>query len=209
MPGSDIDRYLGIIEARAGSGRTGARWLLDSLENVSVEDREKLCRDAVKIIRDRQGRANPVHDWELVVPNEGTDAMQTQKKVSDVMTTNLFTVRPEDLVDLATSTMEWRHVRHVPVETAAGELVGLLSTRELLRLHSVESGAGDQPIAVSAVMQRDPLTISPDKPLHQAFSRMLESDAGCLLVVARGQLLGIVTERDLLEAAVALITLDQ
>ena len=34
---------------------------------------------------------------------------------------------------------------------------------------------------------------------------MLESDTGCLLVVARGQLLGIVTERDLLEVAVTLI----
>ena len=31
------------------------------------------------------------------------------------------------------------------------------------------------------------------------------NDTGCLLVVARGQLLGIVTERDLLQAAVDLI----
>lgn len=54
-------------------------------------------------------------------------------------------------------------------------------------------------------MRRDPLTISPDAPLDQAFARMLESDTGCLLVVARGQLLGIVTERDLLEVAVTLI----
>ena len=124
------------------------------------------------------------------------------------MTTNLFTVRPEDLLDLATSTMEWRHVRHVPVESAAGELVGLLSMRELLRLHSVDAETPDQPIPVATVMQPDPLTISPDAPLDEAFVRMLETDTGCLLVVARGQLLGIVTERDFLEAAVALIAGD-
>jgi CBS domain-containing protein len=135
--------------------------------------------------------------------------MKADKKVRDVMTTNLFTVRPEDLVDLATSTMEWRHVRHVPVESAAGDLVGLLSTRELLRLHSAESATPDQPIPVSTVMQPNPITIPPDMLLDEAFVRMLESDTGCLLVVSRGQLQGIVTERDLLEAALVLIADDK
>jgi len=209
VPSADIDYYLGVIEARIKSGRTGARWLLDSLENVPVEEREGVCRDAVKLMCERQGRDIPVHDWELVVPGIGGDEMKDNKKVGDVMTTNLFTARPEDLVDLATSTMEWRHVRHVPVESAAGELVGLLSTRELLRLHSADAGTPDQPIPVSTVMQPDPLTISPDAPLQEAFVRMLETDSGCLLVVARGQLLGIVTERDLLEAAVELVTGDR
>jgi CBS domain-containing protein len=208
VPNTDIDYYLGIIEARTNSGRTGARWLLDSLENVPVEGREGVCKDAVKIMRERQGRALPVHAWELDVPSTGADSMKTNLKVSDVMTTNLFTVRPQDLLDLATSTMEWRHIRHVPVENAAGELVGLLSTRELLRLHSAETEARGQPIPVSTVMQRDPLTIPPDAPLDKAFVRLLESDTGCLLVVDRGQLLGIVTERDLLEAAVELISGD-
>ena len=205
VPGSDIDHYLGIIEARTTTGRSGARWLLDSLENVPVEARESLCRDAVRIMRDRQGCAVPVHEWELVVPDDGVDAMPDNKKVSDVMTTDLFTVRPEDLLDLAASTMEWRHVRHVPVESATGELVGLLSTRELLGLHSGDAETAGETIAVSTVMRRDPLTISPDAPLEQAFAQILESDTGCLLVVARGQLLGIVTERDLLEVAVTLV----
>jgi CBS domain-containing protein len=208
VPNTDIDEYLGIIEARTATGRTGARWLLDSLENVPAEEREGVCRDAVKIMLERQGRALPVHAWELIVPNTGADEMKTNIKVSDVMTTNLFTVRPQDLLDLATSTMAWRHVRHVPVENAAGELVGLLSTRELLRLHSAETEAPDQPIPVSTLMQPDPLTISPDVSLDEAFVRILETDSGCLLVVASGQLLGIVTERDLLEAAVTLITGD-
>ena len=104
--------------------------------------------------------------------------------------------------------MEWRHVRHVPVESATGELVGLLSTRELLGRHSGEAETAAEPIAVSSLMRRDPLTISPDAPLEQAFTRILASDTGCLLVVARGQLLGIVTERDLLEMAVTLINND-
>jgi CBS domain-containing protein len=55
-------------------------------------------------------------------------------------------------------------------------------------------------------MQLDPPTISPDVPLGEACLRILETDSGCLLVVDHGQLQGIVTERDLLEAAVTLIS---
>ena len=82
-------------------------------------------------------------------------------------------------------------------------LVGLLSTRELLRLQDRRSD--QQPISVADIMQADPPTISADAPLHDAFAQMLESEAGCLMVVNGRQLLGIITERDLLEAAVELI----
>ena len=205
VPVEDIERYLGIIEGRVSTGRTGARWLMDSLANAREGERETVCRDAVKIMHTRQAGALPVHCWELVVPNAGVDDMKSTKTIGDVMTTDLFTVRPEDLVDLATSVMEWKHVRHVPVESAKGELVGLLSTRELLRLRSGDFSTRDQPVAVAAIMQRKPPTIAPDAALGEAFERMLQSDAGCLMVVARGQLLGIVTERDLLEVAVTLL----
>jgi len=205
VPSKDIDYFLGIIEQRVSSGRTGARWLLDSLANVTEDKRAAVCKRAVQIVYQRQNRSLPVHRWELVTPEEGIESTQGLKKISDIMTTNLFTVRPEDLVDLATSMMEWRHVRHVPVETTAGKLVGLLSTRELLHLRSGETSKRDHPIPVAEIMQHDPATVSPDLPLDQAFARILEIDAGCLLVVAAGQLLGIVTERDLLEAALALV----
>lgn len=205
VPAEDSDYFLGIIEQRVSSGRTGARWLLDSLANVPEDKRAVVCKQAVQIVHQNQTRSVPVHRWDLITLENGFEVAETIKKVSDIMTTNLFTVRPEDLVDLATSMMEWRHVRHVPVETAAGELVGLLSTRELLHLRSADAGQRDRPIPVAEIMQHNPVIVSPDLPLHQAFARILENDAGCLLVVAAGQLLGIVTERDLLAAAVPLV----
>jgi len=204
-PAKDIDYYLGIIGDRVDSGRTGARWLLDSLANVPENLRSATCRQAVQFVHQRQAGSIPVHRWDLVTPAADFESTRGIKKVGDIMTTNLFTVRPEDLLDLATSMMEWRHMRHVPVETASGELVGLLTTRELLRLRSGDLAESGQPIPVSEIMLPDPNTVTPDVPLHEAFEKILENDAGCLLVVARGQLLGIVTERDLLQAAVELI----
>ncbi|MDJ0778171.1 MAG: CBS domain-containing protein [Gammaproteobacteria bacterium] len=201
VPAAQIERYLGIVEARAESGRTGARWLLDSLANVPPQEREAVCLEAVEIVHARQGGDRPVHEWDLIGPAPAAGQPQDNLRVADVMTSNLFTARPDDLVDLATSMMEWRHVRHVPVESIAGELVGLLSTRELLHLRDSDDAA----TPVADIMQTDPPTIAADAPLAEAFAQMLENEAGCLLVVAQRQLVGIVTERDLLEAAVELI----
>lgn len=121
------------------------------------------------------------------------------------MTTDLFTVRPQDLIDLATSMMQWKHFRHVPVEDANGNLVGLLSTRQLLGLGNTGHGSKEHPVAVSEVMQRNPQTMPPDTPLREAFELIFKDDAGCLLVVSDQRLVGIVTERDLLRAAVELL----
>ena len=60
--------------------------------------------------------------------------------VGQVMSTDLFTVRAHDLVDLAASMMQWEHIRHVPVEDDAGHLVGLVSHRDLLSLVGSDSG---------------------------------------------------------------------
>ncbi|MGB5708562.1 MAG: CBS domain-containing protein [Arenicellales bacterium] len=203
VPAEDIKRYLSVIEGREENSQTGATWLLDSLASVSESERAQACRDAVAIMLERQSQSIPVHRWEPLKPSDCNEELQALETLRDIMTTDLFTVRPEDLLDLATSMMDWKHFRHVPVESSGGKLVGLLSTRQLLRIGTIGPKSRDQPIAVSEVMQSNPLTMSPDTPLHDAFAQILRNESGCLLVVSDDRLLGIVTERDLLEAAVA------
>ena len=43
------------------------------------------------------------------------------------MITDLFTVRPEDVIDLAASLMNWQEIQHVPVEDDEGRLVGIVT----------------------------------------------------------------------------------
>jgi CBS domain-containing protein len=92
---------------------------------------------------------------------EDTDWIQSYQTVEQFMSTDLFTVRPDDLVDLAASVMDWRHVRHVPVEDEQGRLVGLVTHRALLHLfsHGLPSPA-EQPLTVREIMKTDPLTVS-------------------------------------------------
>ncbi len=117
------------------------------------------------------------------------------------MTTDLFTVRPDDIVDFAASLMEWKHLRHVPVEDDSGRLVGVVSHRALLRMVARGARNGEETVAVRDIMKSDPTTVTPDTMTLDAMNLMRDNRLGCLPVVKDGHLVGLVTERDLLEVA--------
>ncbi|MFM1873913.1 MAG: hypothetical protein RL398_3335, partial [Planctomycetota bacterium] len=108
--------------------------------------------------------------------------------------------------DLAASLMDWRHIRHVPVEDNDGHLVGLVSHRTLLRLVGQGvRGSQRAPVAVKDIMRRDPITVTPSTPTLDAIELMRKHKVGCLPVVEEGmRLVGIITERDLIRVAAML-----
>ena len=115
------------------------------------------------------------------------------------MSTDLFTVRPDDLVDLAASVMDWSHIRHVPVEDGDGRLVGVISHRDVLRLLTQSlSGQKVEPVTVQGVMKRELVTVAPDTPVLEALATMRSHRAGCLPVLEDERLVGIVTAHDFL-----------
>ena len=124
--------------------------------------------------------------------------MRNLSRVDQYMTTDLFTVREDEPVDLVAAAMEWRQIRHVPVEDNEHRLVGIVSYRTILRL--VATGwRGDRPIAVAEVMRRDPVAIPPDTSTLDAIALMRQHRVSALPVVHDGRLVGIVTERDFME----------
>ena len=121
------------------------------------------------------------------------------------MATDLFTLRPDDLVDLAASLMDWRHIRHVPVEDENGRLVGLVTHRAILRLLSRGSTmTNETPLTVREIMKPNPTSVSSMTPTLEAIEIMRQSKIGCLPVVDDGQLVGIVTSYDFLNATASL-----
>jgi CBS domain-containing protein/gamma-glutamyl:cysteine ligase YbdK (ATP-grasp superfamily) len=192
-------RYLDVIEARVRSGMTGARWTLDAHEALATH-RNPLARTQAltRLLVARQRNGAPVHTWTLPTPEECVPT-PVATRVAEIMSTDLFTVRPHDLMNVAASVMEWKHVRHVPVEDDAGALVGLVSHRELLALLATAGDAGAR--AVGDIMRREPVTIRPGASCAEALELLRDGRLGCLPVVEDGQLVGIVTERDFLPFA--------
>ena len=192
----DIDKYLGIIEERARCAQTGARWIMKSL-SATGNSASKLTSEILA----NQKRGEPVHRWRVVEESGSGEWEHGYRTVGQFMSTDLFTVSPDDLIDLAASVMDWRHIRHVPVEDQEGRLVGLITHRGLLRM--MISNA-NKLTTVREIMIPDPLTVTPSTSSLEAMELMRTNRVGCLPVVEGDQLVGIITSYDFLEAAAKL-----
>lgn len=199
---TDIDCYLGVIAQRVDSQINGARWQLQSLNRMQDKGKpDERMRALTDAMLTRQMDGNPVHEWETAGFSETQDWRESYRNVGQFMSTDLFTVRPDDIVDFAASLMEWKHLRHVPVEDDSGRLVGLISHRSLLRMIARAPREGRDQVIVRDIMKPDPMTVTPDTPTTNAIRLMREHKLGCLPVVKEGHLVGLVTERDLIEVA--------
>lgn len=201
---ADADQYLGVIEERVRSGQTGSQWTMKSLNALSDRPCEVRNRFLAREMLARQKSGEPVHRWPIIEARESDDWSQGYQTVGQFMATDLFTVRPDDLVDLAASVMTWRHIRHVPVEDNEGRLVGLVSHRALLKLLSQGALGNEAPVTVREIMTPEPLTVSSTTPTLEAMEIMRRSRVGCLPILDDGRLVGIVTSYDFLDASAQL-----
>lgn len=207
----DIDRLLGIISDRVDACRTGAQWLLDSV--VAMRGRGTRSERLAALTAATYARQNPsplsdvrpVHEWNHARLEEAGGWTRNYQRVEQYMATDLFSVHETDTIDLVVTLMDWRHIRHVPVEDEQHRLIGIVSYRPLLHhlakcLASAES-VDAYSIPVSHIMTRDPVTVSPDTPTLEAISLMRERRVSCLPVTKDGRLVGLVTEHDFMSIA--------
>ena len=201
---SDIDRYLGVIEERIQSLRTGSQWQVDSYDSMKRDGSAAECLTAIVAATvSRQRTEQPVHTWELASLEEAGDVKKHHLRVGQLMTTDLFTVNQDELVDIVACVMNWQHIRHVPIEDNLHRLVGLVTHRSLLRLLADNAGGEEQrPVPVSEIMTTDLVTADPAMSTLDAIRLMRDRRVSCLPVVdKRGRLVGIVTERDFMTIA--------
>lgn len=203
----DIDRYLGVIEKRARSGKSGSQWFLSSLSEMKKRGtRDEILTSLTAATVKKQKEGRPVHQWSLAEITEGMMSKESCLSVEEFMTTDLFTVHEDEPLELVANLMDWKHVRHIPVEDKDGNLAGLISCFEVLRhLLLSASEAEKAPVAVGSVMDKTPLTITPETPTLDAIALMRRERVDCLPVVNKGRLVGIVTERDFINVAARLL----
>ncbi|MEM1081103.1 MAG: CBS domain-containing protein, partial [Pseudomonadota bacterium] len=201
-----IDRYLGVVQLRVERRRTGARWQLESLENMRGQGTEhELLREVTSSMVQQQESGQCVADWELAEFSGSQDWRESYRTVGQYMATDRFTVRPDDIVDFAASLMEWRYVRHVPVEDDSGHLLGVVSHRQLLRLVARGLNQDAEPVMVRDIMRPEPISVTPETSTVNAIRLMRENRLSCLPVAEDGKLVGLITEYDLITVASKLL----
>jgi CBS domain-containing protein len=126
-------------------------------------------------------------------------------RVRDIMETKLVTIPASERLSMVEDIMTLGRVRHMPV-VQGGELVGVVSERDLLRASlSVLSEHRDAErrmflhvVEISRVMSSPPVVIGPDATIREAALLMADRKIGCLPVVEANQLVGMITETDVL-----------
>jgi CBS domain-containing membrane protein len=128
----------------------------------------------------------------------------SERAVRDLMTAEVFTLRPQNSLAMCYDLFDSKRVRHVPIVDSEGDLVGLVTDRDLSR--SALGSLVDLPLSVERdelkrrrirdIMATEPDSIEPDASLQTAAEMLLESKVGCLPVVEDLHLVGILTEAD-------------
>ncbi|MDX1675438.1 MAG: CBS and ACT domain-containing protein [Longimicrobiales bacterium] len=113
------------------------------------------------------------------------------------MTRDVVAVPPTATVAEALDAMSTHAIQHLPV-VDSGRVTGVLSDRDLLAVTDTET-------AVHEVMTPDPLTVPSGTPVEHAARTLVEQGVGCLPVVDDGELVGMLSESDLLRAFVELL----
>ncbi len=136
---------------------------------------------------------------------QGRDAETTL--VSDIMSRPLLTIEPDRLMIDAGHLMDTHHVRHLGVSDGT-DVVGVISVRDLVK-HFVDAAPGAvqalndvyQPLTV--LMQRAMETLDARDTVAAAARWMAGKRIGSVFVKEAGEIVGILTETDIVRKALA------
>ncbi len=126
-------------------------------------------------------------------------------RVRHIMQKKLVTISASERLSTVEDIMTLGHVRHMPV-VQGGKLVGVVSERDLLRASlSVLSEHRDEErraflhvVEIGRIMSTPPIVVDPDSSIDEAALTMAEKKIGCLPVLRGDDLVGMVTETDVL-----------
>ncbi len=119
-------------------------------------------------------------------------------KVSDYMARNLLTFTPETKVFDALQMLLKKNYSGAPVVSETGELVGVLSEADLMRVAIQGSYHEDTSGLVGDFMTGNVVTIAPDLDLYSVAEMFIKYHFKRFPVVSGGKLVGMISRRDVL-----------
>ncbi|KAL0477763.1 hypothetical protein AKO1_013881 [Acrasis kona] len=154
-----------------------------------------------------------------IEPEQGTflGPMKQRKleKVKDLITTqHLITAEPTETLDKVLTLLIENGKRHLPILTKTGELVGIVSERDLRMVtcspdldhvnlqHAMEQLSEKK---VDSIMSKGVYTVDEDDSIVQAVKIMRVSKVGGLPVMRAQKVVGIVTHTDCLDHLIRIL----
>jgi acetoin utilization protein AcuB len=129
--------------------------------------------------------------------------------VCDWMTKKVHSVDPDDYLSDVLALMKGRNIKHIPVARKE-KLKGIISDRDIKEFSPSKATSLDiyelhyllANTKVKEIMKEKVITTTPDTPVEEAAMLMLDRGIGCLPVLDKGRLVGIISDKDIYRALV-------
>ncbi|MFB5088074.1 acetoin utilization AcuB family protein [Psychrobacillus sp. PGGUH221] len=122
--------------------------------------------------------------------------------VEEIMNTSVPTLTPSHTINDAITLLKEKKIRHLPIINKDREVVGVVTDRDLKEatpstLQSVlHNDIYERPL--EEIMTKNPITGHPLDFVEETASIFYDNRIGCLPIVSKGKLVGMITESDLL-----------
>lgn len=122
------------------------------------------------------------------------------------MTTRIKTLHPKDKIQSVKDIFAQYEIHHIPV-VVMGEIRGIVSLGDLLFLEGMTNNSFDKFLrtkkyemsTVDEIMTPKPYCIEPDALLSEVMDIMITKRINCLPIKENGELVGIITNFDLMK----------
>jgi len=131
--------------------------------------------------------------------------------VAEIMTREPYTLGPDDTLATARELLAEHHIRHIPIVSEEGLLIGLVSQRDVLAaadssvLNPDGESSPERSVALSAIMSSPVQTADESASLRGTAMHLQKNKLGCLPILRKSKLVGIITDSDFVAIAVNLM----
>ncbi|SIQ85558.1 CBS domain-containing protein [Aeromonas sp. RU39B] len=133
--------------------------------------------------------------------------------LSEIMTEQPFTLGPDNSLKQAIDLMNQERIRHIPIVNDEQHLLGLVTLSDVLAARESKLVLGSQEreeeftdnVQLAELMTRNVACVDPHAGIKEAALYLQRHKYGCLPVVERGRLIGIVTDSDFIGVAINLL----
>ena len=125
--------------------------------------------------------------------------LKEKPTVHSFMSTNVETIFAEKTLKDAIGLMQAKKIRHLPVVMANGQVVGIISDRDIKAALGMD-GVDPAKSLVHYFCKDAVYMVSPDMPLDKVAEAMAQSHYGSAVVMKDSKLVGILTLVDICKA---------
>lgn len=122
--------------------------------------------------------------------------------IEEIMNLDVATLYPNQTLKEAVALLREKKIRHIAVINEERQVVGVITDRDIKQatpstlLESTDQSILDTPI--EKIMTRNPITGHPLDFVEETATIFYDNRIGCLPIVSKGKLVGMITESDML-----------